>query len=51
MRRMRVRNGGDDDDSDDDAEGEAEGVAEALSGCVVHVTQGDVHIVPKGSTP
>ena len=39
MRRMRVRNGGDDDDSDDDAESEAEGVAEALSGGVVHVTQ------------
>jgi hypothetical protein len=42
---------GDDDDADGETEGEAESEAEALDGCVVHVTQGDVCILPRGLTP
>ena len=51
MRRIRVRTVGNGEDTDDEAEGDAEGVAEALSGCVVHVTHGDVGILPRGLTP
>ena len=42
---------GDDKDADGDTEGEAEGEAEALGGGVVHVTQGDVRMIPRGQPP
>ena len=50
-RRVRICTVGNDGDTDGDTEGEAEGEAEALDGGVVHVTQGDVRIVPRGQPP
>ena len=41
----------DDGETNGDAEDEAEGEAEALDGGVVHVTQGDVRMIPRGQPP